>query len=368
MRKIRTLLLCFNLLVIKTMLNAQAPPSATVSVKVSVPNSMKAAPFNTDRFLRVPVNFSVSVFARISGARFMAVAPNGNILVSVPGEGKVKIVKTSTMGDPVITDFVSGVKRPHDIVFHKINEITYVYIAEQNQINRYAYTLGDETGKSREIVVKNLPDASLPELRGAYNHALKNIALDNNHKLYVSIASTCNACLSDTKSDPIRGAIYIYNADGSNGRLFAQGIRNAEGLAFVPGTNDLWVAVNNRDNMIYPYDDNTGNYGKTLQWFVDNNPPEEFTKVRDGGNYGWPFCNPDQRTGMDNMPFSNDYEFNRNGAVTDCGKMDRISKGIQAHSAPLGLTFLQDTKFPDLYKNGAVIGLHGSWNRDKKTG
>ncbi len=48
--------------------------------------------------------------------------------------------------------------------------------------------------------------------------------------------------------------------------------------------------------------------------------------------------------------------------------MDRIVKGIQAHSAPLGLTFLQDTNFPNLYRNGAVVGLHGSWNRTQKTG
>ena len=48
--------------------------------------------------------------------------------------------------------------------------------------------------------------------------------------------------------------------------------------------------------------------------------------------------------------------------------MDKISKGIQAHSAPLGLTFLHDTAFAAPYRAGATIALHGSWNRTVKTG
>jgi glucose/arabinose dehydrogenase len=60
-------------------------------------------------------------------------------------------------------------------------------------------------------------------------------------KLYVSIGSTCNVCVEDTKSNPIRASIYVYNVDGSGGRLFAQGLRNAEGLALVPARSILWV-------------------------------------------------------------------------------------------------------------------------------
>ncbi|MDX5421346.1 MAG: T9SS type A sorting domain-containing protein, partial [Hymenobacteraceae bacterium] len=270
-------------------------------------------------------------------------------------------------GSVVDHDFVDGLQRPHDIVFHKIGETQYVYIAEKNQINRYTYSNGDTRGQNREVVVPDLPDESLPELKGSYGHVLKNIALDSNHKLYVSIASTCNACIEDTQSNPKRGAIYQYNADGSGGRLFAEGLRNAEGLDFLPGTNDLWVTVNNRDNIAYPFEDGSGNYGKVIQDYVDDNPPEEFTYVRDGGNYGWPFCNPDPRQGMDNMGHIRDVQLNEDGAV-DCSGMDRISKGIQAHSAPLGLLFTQNTKMPQPYRNGALIALHGSWNRSKATG
>ncbi|MDB5078695.1 MAG: L-sorbosone dehydrogenase [Chloroflexi bacterium] len=345
-----------------------APEGASVRVKVQVPDNLRSGVFSQDRFLNLPPNFSISVMARIPSARFLAYAPNGDLLVSQPSGGRIMLVQSQAGGGSQVGTFASGLRNPHDMVFHLIDGTMYLYVAESNQINRYVYTNGDTTARNREIVVRNLPDASTPELNGNYGHQLKNIALDSNHKLYVSIASTCNACLSDTRSNPVRGSIYQYDANGQNGRLFAQGIRNAEGLAFVPGTNDLWVAINNRDNIAVP-DPASPNYKRVIPSYVDNHPPEAFTKVRDGGNYGWPFCNsnPDSPSGLDNMPYDRDVEFNADGSV-DCGKMDRINKGIQAHTAPLGLTFLQDTAFAPDYKAGAVIALHGSWNRTSPTG
>jgi glucose/arabinose dehydrogenase len=344
------------------------PPPASVNVTVTVPAGMTSPPFDVPRQLTVPPNWSVRVHARIPGARFIASAPNGDLLVSQPNAGKVSIVRNSG-GNPVVSTFVSGLARPHDIVFHKIGAKTYIYIAEKNQINRYTYTSGDLTGKNRQIILTGLPDASLPELGGTYGHELKNIALDRNNRLYVSIASTCNVCLNDTQSNPVRGSIYRYNADGSGGTLFARGLRNAEGLAFSPGTSTLWAVINNRDNIPYPFDDGSGQYGQVIQSWVDNHPPEEFTRVRSGGNYGWPFCNPnpDTPSGMVNMPFDPDFDLNRTGSV-NCSAMDRINLGIQAHSAPLGLLFFQTSKAPSAYRNGAAVALHGSWNRAQKTG
>lgn len=330
-----------------------------VSKKVIVPTSMRSSPFNVDRYLTVPRDFEISVYARVSGSRFLATTPDGKLLVSVPGEGKVKLVSPSASGDPTVSDFLTGLSQPHDMVFHQIDQTMYLYVTEQTQVNRYTYQNGASTGSNREIIIKGLP---------AGGHNLKNIALGPDHKLYLSIASSCNVCTTDGQATPKRAAFYVYNADGTNGTLFAQGIRNAEGLDFVPGTNDLWAVVNNRDEIIYPYNDATGNYGKKVTAFVDNNPPEEFIHVTQGANFGWPFCNPDPRQGLDNMPFNNDYEMNQNGQAANCAQMTKVNKGIQAHSAPLGLLFLQNSNFPSAFKNAAVVGLHGSWNRTKITG
>ena len=346
---------------------AAKPLSSSQWMPVAVPSSMQSAPFDVARSLKIPSGFSISVHARIPGARFMAVAPNGDLLVSVPHEGKV--LRMTSDKPEAVTTFASDLRAPHDLVFHTIAGVTYLYVSESHQINRYVYVPGDSAAHDRQIVVKDLPDNSTPELQGKYGHQLKNIALGPDHRLYVSIASTCNACLEDTVSNPVRGAIYRYEADGSDGRLFARGLRNAEGLAFVPGTNQLWAVVNNRDNTAYPHNDNTDLYGQVIPAYVDNHPPEEFTRVRDGGNYGWPFCNPnpDTRKGMNRMPFDRDYQFNADGHV-DCARLDRISKGIPAHAAPLGLTFLSRTRFPARYRPGVTVALHGSWNRQQKSG
>jgi glucose/arabinose dehydrogenase len=265
-------IICFS---VPTLALSQLPPGASVLTKVQVPSGMRFAPFDVDRYLKVPPNFSITVYARIGGARFMAIAPNGDLLVSQPGTGKVLLVQSTGSGDPLMSTFVDGLRLPHDLVFHTIDGITYLYIAESHQINRFVYVPGDTTAHDRQIVVTGLPDSSTPELQGAYGHELKNIALSANHKLYVSIGSSCNACAEDVFSDPVRGAIYKYNADGTNRRLFARGLRNAEGLAFAPRTNDLWVVVNNRDNIAYPYNDGSGNYGQVIPSYVDGHPPRK---------------------------------------------------------------------------------------------
>ncbi len=355
---------------------AVAPaPAAAVAVPVEVPASMGGWPFDVARTLVVPPGFAVGVYARVPGARFMAVAPNGDLLVSVPREGRVVLVRPAADGGaPRVSDWASGLYQPHDVVFHAVGGATYVYVAEADKVARYRYADGDEVGRGREEVVAGLPSASTPELRGAYGHELKNIALQGG-KLYVSIASTCNVCVGDTESDPVRGAVYEYDAGGGPGRLYARGLRNAEGLAFVPGTSTLWAVVNNRDNVAYPHHrdfdgDGRDDYGRVMQAYVDGHPPEEFTRVRDGGNYGWPFCNPDPDGpgGLDDMPFLRDVEMNADGSRLDCAAADRISKGIAAHSAPLGLTFLQGTAAPEPYRGGVLVALHGSWNRSASAG
>jgi glucose/arabinose dehydrogenase len=335
--------------------------------RLEVPAALADPPFDNDRNLVVPPGFGIRLWSRVEGARFMAPAPNGDILVSVPGEGKIVLLRDRPNDVPQVFDYVTGLRNPHDMVFHRIGEITYLYVAESNRISRSVYR-PDETGRNTtEVVVDNLPDNSTPELQGNYGHQLKNIALSPDNKLYVSVASTCNVCAADTTSDPVRGAIYQYNADGTNRRLFASGLRNAEGLDFIPGTAILWVAVNNRDEIQVPIDidvdgDQVSDLGKIVPSFVDQNPPELFTSVRDGGNYGWPFCNSLPNPTMSLLDLLPDFDLNRNNSVFNCALADRSAKGIRAHSAPLGFSFLHASALPVAYRKGAAVAQHGCWN------
>lgn len=341
--------------------------AASVTQAVDVASELAGPPFDTPKTVRVPPGFSFKVWARVDGARFMALAPNGDVLVTNPGAGTITLLRDNGSGGAQQFEFAAGLTRPHDMVFHEIDGVTYLYIAESTQVSRAVYQSGNTSVGERQVVVADLPNQSNTELQGAYAHELKNIALSPDNQLYVSIASSCNACVEDTVSDPLRGAIYQYNADGSNPRLFARGLRNAEGLDILPGTNDLWVTVANRDEMLYPfrndYDgDGSDDYGKLIQSFVDIAPPELFTRVRAGANYGWPYCNALPNESMSNLEVVPDVQLNPDGSVFDCGTVQRASKGLRAHSTALGMSFLHDSAVPQAYRRGAVIAQRGCWN------
>ncbi|HYD62736.1 MAG TPA: sugar dehydrogenase [Noviherbaspirillum sp.] len=347
-------------------MTAQAAAAATVR-KLEVPDALADPPFNSERNLTVPPGFGIRLWARVENARFMALAPNGDVLVSVPGEGKIVLLRERPNNLPEAFDYVTGLRNPHDMVFHAIGTTTYLYIAESHRVSRSVYRPGETSRDASEVVVDNLPDNSTPELQGSYGHQLKNIALSPDHRLYVSIASTCNVCTGDTVSNPVRGAIYQYSADGKEGRLFARGLRNAEGLDFLPGTGTLWVTVNGRDEIPVPVDadidgDGSTDLGKVIPAYVDQNPPELFTSIRDGGNYGWPFCNPVPNAAMAALDLLPDYEMNRDGSALSCAAVDRASKGIRAHAAPLGFSFLHASALPLAYRKGAAVAQHGCWN------
>ncbi len=365
------------------------PPAASVNIQVQVSSQLSSSPFNVPLNLNVPPGFEISVYTRLESPRFMAIAPNNDLLVSQPfrdderrNQSNVILLRPTPSGIPDSYTFATGLTRAHDLVFHTIEDITYLYIAETYRIQRCVYTNGQTVldTSTCEVIINGLPDAR-SDISRSYGHELKNIALDNNHRLFVSIASACNACIEDTQTTPLRGAIYVYTADGKNGQLYAQGLRNATGLAMFPESNTLWVTVANRDSILYPYHndfDGKGNkddYKTVVPAYTDNHPPDLLVDVVEDSNYGWPFCNanPGERPqdfNYDNMPLEVDVETNENQTIFDCSTATPSRKGIQAHSTPLGLVFLQNTAFPEAYRNGLAVAYRGSApdTKTEKTG
>src|SRR6185437_5923033 len=136
-----------------------------------------------------------------------------------------------------------------------------------------------------------------------------------------------------------------YDEDGRNGRVFARGLRNAVGIALNPATGQIWVSQNERDNIAPDH---------------QNLPPEEINILRDGGDYGWPYCYSLHGAAVPNPEY-------HDGAR--CSGTIPAALEMQAHSAPLGITFLHDaTSFPEEYRGDLLVAFHGSWNRDEPTG
>ncbi len=336
------------------------PLPTTDTVTVEVPATMTDPPFDVPRTLTVPAGWGIRVIARVPTARFLAETPEGNLLVSRPADGSIHLV-TGSGTSRTEHQVTSGLNQGHDMVFAVRGGTTYLYISEHDRVSRVAWDPSAQVLGTLEPIVTDLPSSSLPELMGAYGHGLKNIAIAGD-TLYVSIASATNADESDILADPVRGSIYSYPADGGTGRLYAKGLHNAEGLAIHPRTGELWAAVNHRDMVRYPLHDGRYPYGEIVIDYVNDNPPEPFTRVRDGGNYGWPYCNPTAVNGVDNMPFLPDIYNNEKETKLDCSSIDRVSKGLPAHAAPLGMSFWTGDSAPAEYRDGAVIGMHGCWD------
>src|SRR5215471_16151178 len=107
-----------------------APPGASVRKKILVPVALRSNPFDTDRFLTVPPGFSVSLVARLAGARFMAIAPAGEIIVSRPEYGTVSVIAT----DGGLTTWAAGLRAPHGVAFDTADGKTWLYVAEENRV------------------------------------------------------------------------------------------------------------------------------------------------------------------------------------------------------------------------------------------
>lgn len=273
--------------------------------------------------LNLPQGFGVTLVAsNLSAPRFMAFDGSGSLAVAEDGANRVVLLKHQNgqlAGPP--TPLITGLSDPTSVAFYQ----DFIYVAEDRQVARYRYQNG--TASNREVIVPNLPAAT--------DHHTRTIVFGPDGTLYLAMGSPCDVCAIN---DPRYATIGRYNADGSGYALVAKGLRNAVGLAFQPGRDQLWATVNGRDNL------------------GDDRPWDLITDIRQGADYGWPRCYNDRQK---------DPQF---GTAAGCGDVALPDAGIQPHSAPLGLSFYSGSQFPAEYRGDMFVALHGSWNRSVPTG
>jgi glucose/arabinose dehydrogenase len=322
-----------------------------VEVTVSVPDDMAQQPFDQPRKALVPKDWTLSVWARLPGPRLAAWAPDGDLLVSIPSAGQVARLAPTGAG-PRMGLLVGGMDQPHGLAFAGAT----LYVAESNRIDAFEYA--NETTSAPRFIATGLPDAGSPELGGSYAHGLKSVAVGPDGAVYFSIGSTGNVTADDRSANPPRASIMRIPPGGGPAEPFATGVRNGTGLAVAPD-GSLWTAVNNRDNVAVP--DGGPSYGQVIGAYVADHPPESIAKLTPGRELGWPYCNPDG--GPAKLPLVRDVQTNADGSKLDCAALPPIEQSIGAHSAPLGLSFV-DGALPEPYAHGALVGVHGSWNRE----
>jgi len=209
-----------------------------------------------------------------------------------------------------------------------------LYVANADAIVRFNYKEG-----ATEITEAAQPVAPLPA--GLNHHWTKNIiASQDGKKLYATVGSNSNVAENGMEAEKNRAAILEVDLASGATRVFASGLRNPNGMAWNPQTGALWTVVNERDEI-----------GSDLV-------PDYLTSVKEGGFYGWPYS----------------YYGKNIDARVKPQRPDLVDKAIVpdyalgAHVAALGLTFYEGALLPAQYRNGAIIGNHGSWNRKPRSG
>jgi glucose/arabinose dehydrogenase len=288
----------------------------------------------------------MSVWARVPKARLAAWTPDKALLISLPSSGQIVKLTPKPDGPPQQSTLLDGLDQPHGMAFAG----SELYVAESDQIDVYDYADGAAT--NRRTVAAGLPDARSPDLGGAYAHALKSVAVGPDGAVYFSIGSTGNISEADRHATPQRATIMRVPPGGGPAEPFTTGVRNGTGLAVAPD-GSVWTAVNNRDNAPDPD-------GNVDTRYVNEHPPEAVARLTPGRELGWPYCNPDG--GPANLPFVRDMSTNADGSKMDCAPLPPVEQSLGAHSAPLGLSFTTGV-LPPPYADGALVGVHGSWNR-----
>src|SRR3974390_818174 len=283
-------------------------------------------PSNFDRPFDVvpsaPPGFRVSLFASgVGNARWLAVAPNGDVFLAASGDGKIMLLRDvdGTGTARFTSDFASGYMRPHGLAFHD----GALYIADLRGIWRQPYKDGDETATGTPVKITSAPD-----LRPNGWHWTREIVFDRKGQLYLAMGARQDVLDDDPPPD---ATVQLVLAGGKMA-TFASGLRNVVGLAVCPETGELWGTVNERDQL-----------GANLS-------PDFLTSIHKNDFFGCPYAyvgpHPDPQFGMKRPD------------------MVRVTKTpevlFEAHSAPLAVVFYEGNQFPAEYRGDAFVAFHAS--------
>ena len=293
--------------------------------------------------LSLPASFEIIPAAEgFKRARFFAKAPDERIFVTDMynltdnKRGVIYILdgwNKRTGKFTKVTPYLSGLHNPNSVQFYRdANGQDWIYIAETGKLTRRKFTMDEERPTDQNPqTIATFPDYGLSYKYGGW-HLTRTIAFGTNGKLYVSVGSSCNSCVEKEK---VRATVLEMNPDGSGQRIFARGLRNAVGLRWVGAF--LFATNQGSDHLGY------------------NRPDETFYALREGSDYGWPYCH------SSNGRIIRDPKLRRREG---CANVPGPYAFFPARSSALGFDYyFDDAASPESIKNAFLVALHGSTNK-----
>jgi glucose/arabinose dehydrogenase len=209
-----------------------------------------------------------------------------------------------------------------------------LYVANSDALLRFPYREGAKSISAQGVEVIKFPPGPVN------HHWTRNIlASRDGSRIYAAVGSNSDHMEHGKDRELERAAIWEIDPKARTKRLFAQGLRNPNGMGWEPRSGVLWTVVNERDEL-----------GSDLV-------PDYLTSVREGDFYGWPYCyygKADTRVPPE--------------PGIQCDRTRKPEYSLGNHVAPLGLAFAEGAALPAPFQEGAFIGQHGSWNRNPKIG
>ena len=288
--------------------------------------------------LNLPANYEIIPAAEgLKRVRFFAKSPDRRMFVtdmydlSDNQKGTVYILdewnaETGKFGK--ITPYLTGLKNPNSVQFYtdSIGQ-DWLYIAETHQLTRRKFTQGETKPTAKAEVLATFPDYGLSYKYGGW-HLTRTITVGSNGKIYVSVGSSCNACVEKEK---VRASVLEMNPDGSEQRIYATGLRNAVGLK--------WIG-----KFLFATNQGADHLGKSK-------PDETFYALKRNADYGWPSCY------SSNGKVFADPKFKR---ASGCKNVPSPYAYFPSHSSALGFDYFDDPNTDAVIKNAFLVALHGS--------
>ncbi len=269
--------------------------------------------------------YSIHVFAKgLGNPRDLQFSPEGTLLVSDPVNNTVSVLPDED-GDGVADEnkiIISSGNKVHGLAFFK----NQLFVAEVNRVALYSWN-----GVKKEAAFVK----QLFRLPSNSDHNNRGIVINGQGDVYVSLGSTCNVCVEPVERG---GSVIVSDINGNSPHVWTHGLRNAAFMTINPTTGQIWGTEMGRD------------------YLGDDTPPDEINILEGNKDYGWPNCYGNKTP---------DLSFTKKA---DCKDTVAPIFEIPAHSAPLGLAFINSSQFSADWQGDLLVSYHGSWNRSHAIG